>query len=443
MPESACFSAADALSGIEMKILVLGGGGREHAVIDAFSRSKLKPELHCCPGNPGIARSAVCHDGDPCKPQEMLSLAQLLDIDLVFIGPEAPLVAGTSDILRQAGILVIGPGSSGARLEGSKAFSKKFMAKYGIPTSSFDCCSDLESCKKALEKRHAPYVVKVDGLAAGKGAFLPDTFKEALKICEMMLSEKKLGSAGDTVVIEDFVPGVETTVLALTDGKTVRILPSSQDHKRALDGDRGGNTGGMGAYSPVPWIGDAFQKKVMDEILTPTLKGLEAERIAFCGIIYAGLMIKPDGDISVIEYNVRLGDPEAQVVLQAFGGDFGEAALACAQGKLSEAAWLDAARVALGVVMASGGYPDAFQKGFTITGLDDNIPDTVVYHAGTAQGENGSLVTAGGRVLTVVGIADTLQKARDAAYARVGKISFKNAHYRNDIGNKSLEGAKN
>lgn len=424
-----------------MKILVLGSGGREHAAIHALSKSGLKPELHCCPGNPGIAGLAECHGGDPCNPQEMLELAARLAIDMVFIGPEAPLVAGTSDALRGAGLLVVGPGSLGARLEGSKAFSKGFMAKYGIPTSSFDCCTDIESCQKALAKRTAPYVVKADGLAAGKGAFLPDTLEEALEICGMMLREKKLGHAGDVIVIEDFVPGVETTVLALTDGKTVRILPSSQDHKRVFDDDKGGNTGGMGAYSPVPWVDEAFQKKVMDEVLIPTLKGLEAEKIPFCGVIYAGLMVKPDGSISVIEYNVRLGDPETQVVLPAFGGDFGEVLLACARGELAEVNWPDAVRSALGVVVASGGYPDAFEKGFAISGLDEEMPGTFVYHAGTKQSEDGEIVTEGGRVLTVVGIADTLQKARDLAYARAEKISFKNAHYRNDIGDKSLKGA--
>lgn len=425
-----------------MKILVLGGGGREHAIVHALSKSELTTGLHCCPGNPGIEKLALCHAGDPCNPREILSLAQALGVGLVFIGPEAPLVAGTSDALRGAGILVVGPDSSGARLEGSKAFSKRFMTKYGVPTSAFDCCTTIGECRKALEKRSAPYVVKADGLAAGKGAFLPDTFEEALEICAMMLEEKRLGQAGDVIVIEDFVPGVETTVLALTDGKTARILPSSQDHKRVFDGDRGGNTGGMGAYSPVPWVDAAFQKKVMDEILLPTLKGFEAEKIPFRGVIYAGLMVKPDGGVSVIEYNVRLGDPEAQVVLPAFGGDFGKAALACARGELAGLEWpAEQPLSALGVVMASGGYPDAFEKGYAISGLDEDMPDTFVYHAGTAKDAEGRIVTSGGRVLTVVGIADTLQKARDLAYVRARTIGFKNAHYRNDIGDKSLKEA--
>ncbi|MCF0248547.1 MAG: phosphoribosylamine--glycine ligase, partial [Synergistes sp.] len=317
-----------------MKVMVLGGGGREHAVVHAFSKSKITDELHCCPGNPGIAKLAECHAGDPCSVESTTKLCRDLGIDLVFVGPEAPLVAGTADALREAGILVMGPGASGARLEGSKAFSKQFMKRHNIPTSDFDICTNLEECIAALKKRSAPFVVKADGLAAGKGAFLPESYDEAVDVCRMMLEEQKLGDAGNLIVVEDYVPGTEMTVLALTDGETVRILPSSQDHKRALDNDKGANTGGMGAYSPVPWVDDVFMKKVTDEILTPTIKGLKEENIPFCGVIYAGIMIKKDGSFSVLEYNVRLGDPETQVVLPAFGGDFGEVILACTQGRL-------------------------------------------------------------------------------------------------------------
>ena len=422
-----------------MKVMVLGGGGREHAVVHAFSKSKITTGLHCCPGNPGIAKLAECHAGDPCNPAEMTELCKKLGIELVFAGPEAPLVAGTADALRDAGILVMGPGASGARLEGSKAFSKQFMKRHGIPTSDFDLCTNLEECKAALSKRSAPFVVKADGLAAGKGAFLPDTFEEAVSICRMMLEEQKLGAAGNLIVVEDYVPGMEMTVLAFTDGKTVRILPSSQDHKRALDGDKGNNTGGMGAYSPVPWVDDKLIKKITDEILTPTVNGLKEDGIPFIGVIYAGIMIKPDGSLSVLEYNVRLGDPEAQVVLPAFGGDFGEVVSACAAGRLADAEWPGAARVALGVVMASGGYPGTFEKGLEITGADEETENTFVYHAGTKTDAQGKLVTNGGRVLTVVGIADDLKTARDRAYARVAKISFDKCHFRNDIGDKSLK----
>ena len=423
-----------------MKIMVLGGGGREHAVVHAFSKSKIVTELHCCPGNPGISGLASCHLGDPCDPAQMTELCRMLGIDLVFVGPEAPLVAGTADALRDEGILVMGPGKLGARLEGSKVFSKKFMHKHGIPTSSFDCCTDIDQCKEALGKRTAPFVVKADGLAAGKGAFIPETMEEAVSICGMMLEDMILGAAGKNIIVEDHVKGEEMTILAITDGETVRILPSSQDHKRALDGDRGNNTGGMGAYSPVPWVNEEFMKKVEDVVLMPTLEGLRKEGIPFCGVIYAGIMVQPDGSLSVLEYNVRLGDPEAQVVLPVFGGDFGEMILACCKGELSGFEWPAAERVALGVVMASGGYPDKYDTGCEINISGEDVPGTFIYHAGTARDESGKLVTSGGRVLTVVGIADSLREAKDLAYRRVADVSFKDAHYRKDIGDKSLKG---
>jgi len=423
-----------------MSIMVLGGGGREHAIVHAFSRSKVTTKLHCCPGNPGIAKLAACHAGNPSDPFQMTALCKRLDIDLVFIGPEAPLVAGTADALRDAGILVMGPGKLGAQLEGSKVFSKNFMKKHGIPTSSFDCCQTIEECAAAIGKRSAPYVVKADGLAAGKGAFLLDTKEEAMTVCSMMLDDMILGAAGKKIIIEDFVEGQEMTILAITDGETVRILPSSQDHKRALDGDKGSNTGGMGAYSPVPWVDDAFLKKVEDTILMPTLEGLKKEGIPFCGVIYAGIMIKPDGSLSVLEYNVRLGDPEAQVVLPVFGGDFGEAVFACCKGDLAKVEWPAPECVALGVVMASGGYPDKYQTGYEIVMRDEEVPDTYIYHAGTAHDNTGTLVTSGGRVLTVVGMASTLKKAKELAYRRVNTVYFRDAHYRKDIGDKSLKG---
>ena len=258
--------------------------------------------------------------------------------------------------------------------------AKPSRRKHGIPTSDFDLCTNLAECEAALKKRTAPFVVKADGLAAGKGAFLPETYEDAVATCRMMLEEQKLGTAGNLIVVEDYVEGMEMTVLALTDGKTVRILPSSQDHKRALDGDKGNNTGGMG---PVPWVDDAFMKKVTDEVLTPTVEGLAADGIPFCGVIYAGIMIKPDGSLSVLEYNVRLGDPEAQVVLPAFGGDFGEVALGCAKGELASVEWPGAVRTALGVVMASGGYPEAFEKGYAITGTDEDVPNAMTEAMGT------------------------------------------------------------
>jgi len=425
-----------------MKVMVLGGGGREHAAVHAFSKSEIVTQIHCCPGNPGIAKLAACHAGNNCNPNEMALLCRRLGIDLVFVGPEAPLVAGVADALRSAGIMVMGPGKAGAQLEGSKEFSKKFMARHGIPTSAFECCHSFDECRSALARRSAPYVVKADGLAAGKGAFVTDTLEEAFVICRMMLEDMLLGPAGSTVIIEDFVAGEEMTVLAITDGKTIRLLPPSQDHKRALDGDKGGNTGGMGAYSPVPWADDAFMKKVNDEILVPTLNGLKSDGIPFCGVIYAGIMVKPDGSLSVLEYNVRLGDPEAQVVLPVLSADFGKTILTCCNGTLEKTERISWNGYALGVVMASGGYPDKYETGDEITFIDGDIPNTYVYHAGTALDDRGRLVTSGGRVLTIVGTAETLKEARDLAYARVGTVKFKNAHYRNDIGDKALKGGR-
>ena len=248
-----------------------------------------------------------------------------------------------------------------------------------------------------------------------------------------------LGSAGKNIIIEDFVEGMEMTILAITDGDTVRILPSSQDHKRALDGDKGNNTGGMGAYSPVPWVDDEFIKKVENVVLIPTLDGLKKENIPFCGVIYAGIMVKPDGSLSVLEYNVRLGDPEAQVVLPVFTGDFGEAIFACCKGTLSDLAWPSPERVALGVVMASGGYPDKYQTGYEIVIRDEEVHDTYIYHAGTEYDSTGTLVTSGGRVLTVVGIGATLKEAKSLAYRRVSTVYFRDSHFRKDIGDKSLK----
>ena len=274
-----------------MKILLLGGGAREHAIAFALKKSEKVETLDAAPGNPGIARLARCHDIDPCDPASVLSLVEAIHADHVVMGPEAPLVAGVADTLREKGIPVFGPGKLGARLEGSKAFAKEFMKRHGIPTAPFDIASNMDQAETALRSRKPPYVVKADGLAAGKGAFLPDTLEEAREVCRSLLVEGELGEAGRVVVIEDFLPGTEITILAVTDGHTFRLLPSSQDHKRAFDGDRGPNTGGMGAYCPVPWANERLLETISRTIIEPTVSGLASEGIGFCGIIYAGLMI--------------------------------------------------------------------------------------------------------------------------------------------------------
>ncbi|MDR1482104.1 MAG: phosphoribosylamine--glycine ligase [Synergistaceae bacterium] len=426
-----------------INILVLGSGGREHAMTHALSKSGITGELHCAPGNPGIMELAVTHSADIRDGAAVLDLCAAHDIALVVIGPEAPLAAGVADILRQAGIRVFGPGRDGAMLESSKAFSKKFMRRHGIPTPDFDICATLDECRLAISKRTPPYVVKADGLAAGKGVFLSDDESDAIRACEDLIVHKKLGEAGSPLVIEDFAPGLELTVFAVTDGESYITLPPSRDHKRAHDGDRGPNTGGMGAYSPVS-IPRSIMGIVEDAVLRPTLNGLRSEGIDYRGVIYMGLMITRDASgedkISVIEYNVRFGDPETQAVLPLLDGDFASMLLSCAEGRIEPNVSADAQGAALCVVLASGGYPGEFRRGLPIAGLNrgrvesPEFPGSFVYHAGTAAGIDGEFVTAGGRVLTVVGLGDTFKEARDRAYTRISAISFEDMRYRSDIG---------
>lgn len=417
-----------------MKVLVLGSGGREHALLWALSRSPERPDLLVAPGNPGMEPLATRLDLNPCDPQEVLAASRTQGVDLVVVGPEAPLVAGVADRLREAGIPVFGPGASGARLEGSKVFSKEFMGRHHIPTSSFDRCTDLASCAEALDRRRPPFVVKADGLAAGKGAFVLPTREEAEEVCRRLLEDRSLGDAGSTVVVEDFVEGFEITALAVTDGTAIRLLPLSQDHKRAYDGDRGPNTGGMGAYAPVPWGTEELVARIQREVLEPTLEGLRAEGIPYCGVLYAGLMLAPDGGLSVLEYNVRLGDPEAQEVLPVFGGDWLDLVLHCLRGDLASYPWPKPRGHALGVVLASEGYPEAPRTGDPLEGTEPFDDGTsLVFHAGTGR-DQGRLVSRGGRVLTVVGLGESLEQARDRAYRRLERIRLEGSFFRTDIG---------
>ena len=417
-----------------MKVLVLGSGGREHALLWALSRSPERPDLLVAPGNPGMEPLATRLDLNPCDPQEVLAASRTQGVDLVVVGPEAPLVAGVADRLREAGIPVFGPGASGARLEGSKVFSKEFMGRHHIPTSAFDRCTDLASCAEALDRRRPPFVVKADGLAAGKGAFVLPTREEAEEVCRRLLEDRSLGDAGSTVVVEDFVEGFEITALAVTDGTAIRLLPLSQDHKRAYDGDRGPNTGGMGAYAPVPWGTEELVARIQREVLEPTLEGLRAEGIPYCGVLYAGLMLAPDGGLSVLEYNVRLGDPEAQEVLPVFGGDWLDLVLHCLRGDLASYPWPMPRGHALGVVLASEGYPEAPRTGDPLEGTEPFDDGTsLVFHAGTGR-DQGRLVSRGGRVLTVVGLGESLEQARDRAYRRLERIRLEGSFFRTDIG---------
>lgn len=418
-----------------MRVLLLGGGGREHAITWALSKSPLVSEIHCSPGNAGIADIAIIHDINPASREESVALAGKLSPDIVLVGPEAPLVAGIADCLRDMGIPVFGPGASGSLLEGSKAFAKEFMTRHGISTAAFDICENSREAEDALLKRNPPYIVKADGLAAGKGVFVLDSLQEARDVCSGLMEKKILKEAGRKVIIEDFLPGEELTVLAVTDGKTFRLLPSSQDHKRAFDGDKGPNTGGMGAYSPVPWADDCFLQKVIKEVVEPTVQGLASDAIPFRGVIYCGLMVDKSGGIRVLEYNVRMGDPESQVVLPSYGGDFAALAAACAKGDLQAIPAFKPSCCAVGVVMASGGYPSHYEKGFPISGLELALKNEgiLVFHSGTSTDGSGRTVTSGGRVITVVGTGGDISAARAMAYSAIENISFKDAFFRRDI----------
>lgn len=411
-------------------VLILGGGGREHAIATALSRSKVVGDIHAAPGNPGM-KGVSLHAASPTDAEAILELCRKNDIGLVISGPEAPLVAGIGDALRREGVAFFGPGSAGAALEGSKIFAKEFMSRHGVPTASFDVCRSVDECVAAIAKRKPPFVIKADGLAAGKGVFLPDDRAEAERICRDLIEGHSLGDAGAKIVVEDFTEGRELTLFAITDGERYVTLEPSRDHKRAFDGDKGPNTGGMGAFAPVS-VPDGSVERAIREVLEPTLAGLRAEGIEYRGVLYMGLMITPDGSPSVVEYNVRFGDPEAQAVLPLYAGDLGEAMLAAAHGRLA-AGKVGSSRCSLGVVIASDGYPGEFKKGFKIDGLDADIPDTYVFHSGTKL-DGGDIVTNGGRVLTAVGVGATFAEARERAYARVRSIKFEGMRYRNDIG---------
>jgi len=416
-----------------MKALVLGAGGREHALVYALKKSSFVDEVIAAPGNGGISKMVEVFPLNPVNSKEVLELVLTQKVDIVVIGPEAPLVAGVADMLRKEGIKVYGPGRAGAMLEGSKAFAKRFMNDCRIPTAPFDVCSSFDKALEALKKCTPPFVIKADGLAAGKGAFIIDDTTEARNILDQLLVKGVLGEAGRTVVIEEFLAGCEITAMAITDGRTYRMLPLSQDHKRAYDSDKGPNTGGMGAYSPLPQVDDTLKAKIEDEVVKPTVEGLKRKGIDFRGTIYEGLMIHEDSPY-VLEYNVRFGDPEAQVVIPICDVDWGRIFVSCAGGNLEESALINAARSGVGVVMASGGYPDKYETGYPIEGLDalEGRDDVIVFHSGTRM-EGGKFLTNGGRVLTVVGLADDLKEARDKAYRAISSITFKDAHYRRDI----------
>ena len=415
-----------------MRILVLGGGGREHALCWALARAGH--EVLCGPGNAGIAAVARLVELKPDDPAAVVGAASAEAVDLVVVGPEAPLVAGVADALTAAGIPVFGPTAEGARIEGSKAFSKAVMAEAGVATAGYWTGTDPDEAKRALDGFAPPYVIKADGLAAGKGVRICADRVEAEDAIDDAMVRGVFGAAGATVVIEEFMTGPEVSLFGLCDGSTVIPLVPAQDFKRALDGDEGLNTGGMGAYSPVPAVTPAMVEEARRTVLQPVLDALKARGIDYVGVLYAGLMLTPDG-VKVLEFNARFGDPETQVVLPRLRSDLGALLLACATGRLAAFGPLEwDERACVTVIMASGGYPGDYATGVSIAGLDEasSVEDAMVFHAGTRR-DGDAVVTAGGRVLAVSAFGDDIAAARVRAYDAVGRISFEWAHYRHDI----------
>ena len=424
-----------------MRILLIGGGGREHALAWKLVQSPKVEKLFAAPGNPGMAllQKCECINLNVDDLEGVADYAEEQSIDLTVVGPEAPLVAGLADVFKRRGLPVFGPSKDAAQLEGSKAFSKELMAKYNIPTAFFKICEDIETAKAYVEEKGAPIVVKADGLAAGKGVVVAMTKQEALDAIDDMMGDHKFGAAGARVVLEEYMEGEEASLLAFTDGKTVVPMIAAQDHKRVFDGDEGPNTGGMGTYAPAPVMTDILRLKATELVLKPVVAAMAKEGTPYQGCLYAGLMIKSDS-VKVVEFNCRFGDPETQVVLPLLDGDLAEIMLACATVTLDkvEVAWHDKAAVC--VVMASGGYPESYEKGKEITGLAaaEEDKDVVVFHAGTKEAE-GKIVTSGGRVLGVTAVDANIKAARDRAYAAVEKIAFEKNFYRKDIAWRALK----
>lgn len=422
-----------------MKVLVIGGGGREHALIWKIKQSPLVRELYCAPGNAGIMREAISVPIPAEDIQGLLNFALNRGIDLTVVGPEAPLVSGIVDIFTEKGLKIFGPSQKASQLEGSKVFAKEIMNKYGIPTARSEIFSNSFSALAYIHKIGVPVVVKAEGLAAGKGVVVALTQTEATEAVQNIMDRKLFGEAGNRVVIEEYLEGEEVSVMALADGKDICLLASAQDHKRVFDGDRGPNTGGMGAYSPAPVLTPYLTRKVKKEIFIPLVKGLNKEGIIYKGVIYAGLMITKTGP-KVLEFNARFGDPECQVVIPRLKNDLVPLLLASLEGSLSQIKFSWSTNHALCVVLASGGYPESFKKGKTINGLEiaELLPLVKIFHSGTAlKGEK--IVSSGGRVLGITGMGPTLKTAFIRAYSGVKAVSFEKAHYRKDIGYRAIK----
>lgn len=421
-----------------MKVLVIGGGGREHALVWKIAQSPLVKQIFCAPGNPGTAQLATNLPINVEEIDKLLGFAKSEGIDLVVVGPELPLSLGIVDLFREYGIKIFGPSRLAARIESSKAFSKDLMHKYDIPTAAYGVFTEVSAAEAFIRKTGAPIVVKADGLAAGKGVIIAQTEAEAISAVQDMLSGNAFGDAGSRVVVEEFLTGEEASFLAITDGKFVIPLASAQDHKAIFDGDQGPNTGGMGAYSPAPVVTAEIHKKAMEQVVQRAVDGMVSEGCAYQGIVYAGLMVK-DGEVKTLEFNARFGDPECQPLLMRMKSDLVPLLLAVAEGDLSGHAieWHDQASIC--VVMAAEGYPGDYPKGDIITGIEaaGELADVTVFHAGTTE-KDGQITTAGGRVLGVTALGNTVANAIDRAYQAVDKISWRGVQFRRDIGKKAL-----
>ncbi len=428
-----------------MKVLIIGGGGREHALTWKTAQSPKVERIFVAPGNAGTAREPKTHNIAVSAEdlEGLLRFATDNKIDLTIVGPEAPLVRGIVDRFKKAGLRCFGPSEAAAQLEGSKAFTKDFLARHHIPTAAYGNFTDLDKAVAFINKMGAPIVVKADGLAAGKGVILAQTEDEATAAVKDMLSGDAFGGAGARVVIEEFLTGEEASFIAMVDGEHILPLAGSQDHKARDDGDRGPNTGGMGAYSPAPVITPELHARIMQEVIAPTVRGMADAGHPYTGFLYAGLMIAADGTPKVLEYNCRFGDPETQPILMRLQSDLIDLIEAALAGRLDQAKAQWDPRAALGVVMAAGGYPGSYNKGDVITGLpQDSEPDVKVFHAGTLE-KDGQIVTHGGRVLCVTALGATVDAARERAYDLVQRIHWKDVYYRRDIGYRAVAREQN
>ena len=425
-----------------MKILLIGSGGREHALAWKLAQSPQVQTVFVAPGNGGTATAKQTTAGIQNLPisdlQDLAEFAKREKIQLTVVGPEAPLAAGIVDVFRENGLRIFGPTQLAAQLESSKDFSKAFMKRHGIPTADYQTFSNRLEAHAYIDAKGAPIVIKADGLAAGKGVVVAMSLEEAHAAVDMMLADNKLGNAGARVVIEEFLTGEEASFIVLVDGKNVLALATSQDHKRLLDADQGPNTGGMGAYSPAPVVTPEIHARALREVIMPTVKGMESDGLPYTGFLYAGLMISPEGKIKTLEFNCRMGDPETQPIMARLRSDLVHALDKAVDGKLNEVELEWDRRTALGVVLAAYNYPETPRNGDVITGIPADTEDQLTFHAGTKL-QDGKLLTSGGRVMCVVGLADTVRGAQQKAYDAISQIQFDGMQYRKDIGYRAIK----